>query len=123
MLDGRMKGVVLHDALYGFREKRGCRTDIIQAKLLQQLAFTEQCPMYGVFLDLHKAYNAMDMGRCIKILEDCGVGSKTLRLVQRFWDAGILVCKASGCYGDPFQAWRGHGIFGHTRDDIKVSSK
>ena len=43
----------------------------------------------------------------MRILQDCGVGFKTLRLIQRFWDKGVLVCKASGCYGDPFKARRG----------------
>ena len=84
VLDGRLKGVSLHDALHGFREKRECSTGIMEVKLLQQLAFIEQCPLYGVFLDLRKAYDAMDRSRCLKILQDCGIGFKTLRLIQRF---------------------------------------
>ena len=74
---------------------------------MQQLAFLEQCPLYGVFLDLRKAYDAMDRDRCVKILEDSGVGTKTLRLIRHFWDNGILVCKASSCYGALFKARRG----------------
>ena len=107
VLDGRLKGVALHDSLHGFREKRGCGTGIMEAKLLQQLATIEQCPLYGIFLDLRKAYDAMDRSRCLLILKDCGVGFKTLRLIQRFWDQGILICRASGCYGEPFKAKRG----------------
>ena len=41
VVDGRLKKVFLHDALHGFREKRGCGTGIMEAKLLQQLAFIE----------------------------------------------------------------------------------
>ena len=41
VMDGRLKKVTLHDALHGFREKKGCRTGIMEAKLLQQLAFLE----------------------------------------------------------------------------------
>ena len=107
VIDERLKGVALHDSLHGFREKRGCGTGIMEAKLTQQLAFVEQCPLYGVFLDLRKAYDAMDRSRCLLILKDCGVGFKTLRLIQRFWDGSVLVCRASGCYGEPFKARRG----------------
>ena len=107
VLDGRLSGVALHDAFHGFRERRGCSTGIMEAKLLQQLASIEQCPLYGIFLDLRKAYDAMDRSRCLLILKDCGIGFKTLRLIQRFWDKGILIWKASGCYGEPFKARRG----------------
>ena len=30
--------------------------------------------LYMIFLDLHKAYDALDMSRCLKILEGYGVG-------------------------------------------------
>ena len=65
VLDRRMQGILLHDALHGFRQKRGCGTGIMEAKLVQQLAFIEQSPLYGLFLDLRKAYDAMDIGRCL----------------------------------------------------------
>ena len=107
VLDGRLKGVTLHDALHGFRQKKGCGTGIMESKLIQQPAVLEQCPLYGTFLDLRKAYNAMDRDRCIAILKDCGVGHKIIRLIERFWDQGILVCKSSGCFGSPFKAQRG----------------
>ena len=71
------------------------------------MAFIEQCPLYGLFLDLRKAYDAMDRGRCLQILEDCGVGPKARRLIKAFWDNGVLVCKAAGCFGLPFKAGRG----------------
>ena len=41
VLDKRLKEVALHDSLHGFREKRGCGTGIMEAKLLQQLAAIE----------------------------------------------------------------------------------
>ena len=56
----------------------------MEAKLVQQLAFVEQCPLYGLFLGLRKAYDAMDRGRCLQILEDCGVGPKARRLTKTF---------------------------------------
>jgi hypothetical protein len=105
ILVSRLQSIPLHNALHGFRQKRGCGTGIMEAKLLQQLAFLEQCPLYGVFLDLRKAYDAMDRDRCLKILEDNGVSAKTSRLIRHFWDKATLVCKASDCYGALFKAW------------------
>ena len=49
----------------------------MEANLVQQLAYRKQCPLYGIFLDLKKAYDAMDRGRCLDILEGAGVGPKT----------------------------------------------
>ena len=98
------KPIPLHDALHGFRQERGCGTGIMEAKLVQQLAFLEQCPLYRTFLDLRKAYDAMDRDRCLKISVECRGGAKTTRLIRCFWDEGILICKAASCYGTIFKA-------------------
>ena len=79
----------------------------MEAKLAQQLAYIEQVPLFGIFIDLHKAYDAMDRGRCLKILRDAGVGEKTLRLISRFWRRSVMVFRAGGRYGRPFEARRG----------------
>ena len=63
--------------------------------------------MYGVFIDLRKAYDAMDRGRCLDILKAYGVGPKMLKVISYFWDHAVLVCRAGGCYGEPFRARRG----------------
>ena len=47
---------------------------MIKAKLVQQLAHIEQVPFYRVFIDLKKAFDAMDWERCLLILEGHGVG-------------------------------------------------
>ena len=107
VLDARLSEIDLHDYLHGFRAKRGCGTGIMEAKLLQQLAFREQVPMYGIFLDLRKAFDAMDRGRCLEILGDAGVGPCALRLIESFWKNELLVCRASGYYGRVFQSERG----------------
>jgi hypothetical protein len=44
-------------------------TAIIKAKLTQQLSYLEMQSFYGVFLDLRKAFNAMDREQCIMTLE------------------------------------------------------
>ena len=63
-----MKVIEFHDSLHGFVQQRGCNTAVLEAKLLQQLAYLRQTPLFGVFLDLKKAYDAMDRSRCIHIL-------------------------------------------------------
>ena len=40
--------------------------------------------MYGIFLDLRKAFDTMDWGQCLEILEDVGVGPCALRLIKSF---------------------------------------
>ena len=107
VMDQRLNIIELHDSLHGFRAERGTGTATIEAKLAQQLACLEQQPFYGVFLDLRKAFDAMDRGRCLKILEGYGVGPNMLRLIKLFWDRAVLVCRASGVYGEPFLAGRG----------------
>ena len=67
----------------------------------------EQEPLYQIYLDLRKAYNALDRGRCLKILAGYGVGPKLLRLQKQFWAEAKMVCCAGGNYGEPFGAFRG----------------
>jgi hypothetical protein len=83
----RIQGSVqFHDCLHGSRAKRGTRTAIIEAKLIQQLAMRRQVPVYTIFLDLQKAYDAIDRGRTLEILEGYGVGPSARRLLKHFWD-------------------------------------
>ncbi len=49
-----------------------------------QLAYLEQHPLYGVFLDLWKAFNAMDWPSCLTIIRAYGVGPNMLRLIKTF---------------------------------------
>ena len=59
-MDDRLKCLELHDCLHGFTACRGCSTAIMEAKLAQQLAFLEQAPLYEIFIDPRKAFDAMD---------------------------------------------------------------
>ena len=79
----------------------------MEAKLTQQLAFIERTPLYVIFIDLHKAYDAMHRGRCLEILRAAGVGEKALRLITRFWKHSVMACRAGGRYGRRFKARRG----------------
>ena len=55
LMDTRLKSIELYDCLHGFMANRGTGTAIIEVKLTQQLAFLEQCPLFGIFIDLRKA--------------------------------------------------------------------
>ena len=78
----------------------------MEVKLAQELAYLEQEALYGTFVDLQKAYDAMDCEWCLKILEEYGVGPNMLGLIQYFWDNAEMVCRAGGCFGKPSKAYR-----------------
>ena len=69
-MDNRFKILEPHDCLHGFLAARGTCTDIVKATLVQQIVYLEQVPLYGLFLDLRKAFDAMDRERCLQILKD-----------------------------------------------------
>jgi len=68
LLDQRLNAIVLHESLHGCWNGRGTGTAIIKAKLAQQLAHLEQQPFFSIFLDLQKAFDAMDCKRCLQNL-------------------------------------------------------
>ena len=47
-----------------------------------------------IFLDLHKAYDALDRSRCLEILEVYGVGPRSRRLLQSYWRRLTMVARA-----------------------------
>ena len=106
-MDVRLDAIILHDSLHGCCAKRGMGTAIIEAKLAQQLSHLELQPFYGIFLDLRKAFDVMDREHCIMILEKYGVGPRMIRLIRSYRRDAIMVCRASGNYGQPFKAGRG----------------
>ncbi len=108
IIDHRLDVLDLHNSFHSCRNKCGMGTAIIEAKLAQQLVYLELKPFYGMFLDLQKAFDAMDRERCILILEGYGNGPRLVRLVQTFWWDAIMVCWASGYYSTAFKA--GHGV-------------
>ena len=77
-------------------------------RLLRSLAAWNSVLFVCIFLDLRKAYDAMDQDRCLKIPHGVGVGEKTIRLIARFWKERRLCCRrAAGFYGRFFKAQRG----------------
>ena len=60
-----------------------------------------------VFLDLGKAYDALDRSRCLEILEGYGVVPKARRLLTSYWLRLTMVVRAGGYYGTAFGGERG----------------
>ena len=97
-----MKVIKFYKSLHGPLQGRGTGTTTIEAKLAQQRAYIEQVPFYGIFMDLQKVYDAMDRDRYLQILKGYRVGPNILRRIKYFWDEAVLVCRASGYYGETF---------------------
>ena len=60
-----------------------------------------------IFLDLHKAYDALDRSRCLEILEEYGVGPRARELLRNYWHRLTMVARAGGYYGTAFRGERG----------------
>ena len=56
-----------------------------------------------IFLNLHKAYGALDRSRCLEILEGYGVGPPARRLLQTYWRRLTILTRAGGYYGTAFK--------------------
>ena len=76
--------ITYHDAPHGFRTGRGTGTATLEANLLQQLATMREEVLYVIFLDLTKAYYALDRSRCLEILEGYGVVPNARRLLKTY---------------------------------------
>ena len=69
---------------------------LVDLKVLQQVTDLMEEVLHEIFLDLHKAYNALDRSRCLGILEGYGVGPRDLRLLQLYWARLRMVARAGG---------------------------
>ena len=63
--------------------------------------------LYVIFLDLTKAYDALDRSRCLGILEGYGVGPGARRLLQNYWRRLTMAARAGGYYGTAFKGKMG----------------
>ena len=63
--------------------------------------------LYVIFLDLTKAYDALDRFRSLEILEGYGVGPQARRLLRAYWGKSTMVAWEGGYYGTGFKVARG----------------
>ena len=99
--------ITYHDALHGFWAGRGTGTATLEAKLLQPLVARREEVLYVIFLDLTKAYDALDRSRRLETLEGYGVGQQVRRLLQECWSKSTMVAMERGYYGTGFKGERG----------------
>ena len=75
--------------------------------MIQKLAALREEVLYMIFLDLHKAYDALERSRCLEILGGYGVGPKSRRLLTSYWHRLTMVARAGGYYRKLFGGERG----------------
>ena len=99
--------ITYHDFLHGFWAGRGTGTATLKAKLIQQLAAMREEVLYVIFLDLTKAYEALDRSRILEILDKYGFGPRARRLLRKYWVKLTMVARAGGYYRTGFKGARG----------------
>ena len=80
---------------------------MLEAKLIQHISGMHQVVLYNIFLDLHKAYDKLDQGLALEILEGYGVSPQVCRLLTQYWEQANMATRASRYFRDPFQGYRG----------------
>ena len=60
--------IAFYDILHGFREGHGTGMASLNIKLVQQLTSMREDFLCAIFLDLHKAHDALDRYICLEIL-------------------------------------------------------
>ena len=89
-------------SLHGFWSGRSTWTATLKIKLLRRIAALREEFLHAIFLDLHKAYDALGSYRCLHILEGYCVGPRSLRLLRRYCERLKMVVREGGYYGAPF---------------------
>ena len=108
LLNCRLAAAIkFHDVLHGFWAFRGTGTATLEAKLLQHLTSMREAVLFEVFLDLQKAYDALDWYICLEIISAYRVGHRTLRLFRIYWDRLIMLARAGGYFGLPLKWYHG----------------
>ena len=89
-MERRLHKLELHDSLHRGLKRKGTGMAIMEMKLAQGLAQLKHMPMWATFINLRKAFDAMDRERLLEILEDRGVGPNMRRLITVFWAKVML---------------------------------
>ena len=68
---------------------------LILPKLLQKIVLMSQEVLYEIFVDIQKAYDALDQGCALSILEGYRLGTQVCQLLTQYWDRANMVVRAS----------------------------
>ena len=60
--------IKFHNFLHGFRAQRGTGKSTLESKLLQNIVGLWKEVLFYIFVDLHKAYVALERGRAMEIM-------------------------------------------------------
>jgi hypothetical protein len=108
IIDSRIKAKVqFHNALHGFRPGRGTSSATIEANLRIQLSTIHQRPLYAIFLDFSKAYDTLDRGRTLDIMQGYRFGPNSIRILQNFWESQQTVIRQCGYHSGALPVVRG----------------
>ena len=99
--------ITYHNSFHVLWEGCGTETATLEVNLIQHVAALMEAVLHVIFMDLQKDYNALDRSRCLGILEGYGVGPRSLRLLQRYWENLNMVAQAGEYYVTPFCGKRG----------------
>ena len=61
--------ITYHNYRHRFQAGWGTGTTTIEVKLIQKVSALREAVLHAIFLDLNKAYNALDRSICLGILE------------------------------------------------------
>ena len=95
--------IQFHGTLHGFRTGRGTGTASLEAKLIHQMTLIREELLYKIFLDIHKAYDALDCVQCLDILAAYGIVPRSLRLLWSYWGCLFMVSRAGRYFMVSFQ--------------------
>jgi hypothetical protein len=84
------KAIHFHDILHCFCLTRGTSTDIMEAKLQQEVASMLQAILFQVYLDLTEACDTLDQDHTLQMMKEYGVGSRLLWLIHNYWKSQQL---------------------------------
>ena len=99
--------IQFHDAPHGFHTVRETGTATLKANLLQQLIAMREAVLRSIFLDLIKAYDALERELCLDILMGYGVRPRTLRMLQAYWSQIQMAENSGGHYRPVLQSHYG----------------
>ena len=96
-----------HNSLHNLCTGSGTETAILEADLLHKITSMSEAVLCIIFLDLHKAYSALNRNRCLNILTGYGMVPQTLQILQTCWTWLRMVAEAGRYSAPPLQGYRG----------------